>query len=813
MPRPLTAAPASPCTHCGLPVPGTRSTERGPQFCCGGCETAHRLIVEHGLGAYYELRDDVPGAARPDEASVQFDDFDRPDFLARYAQRSDGELTVTLALEGIHCAACIWLLENLPRVCEGVQRARVDWSQRTIAVTWREGTTSLSAIAAAIDRLGYRPHPLREDARAAIAQREERELLTRLAVAGAAAGNNMLIAGSLYLSSGLGSFMSADIQGLLRLASCIVGLVAILGPGRVFFSGAWAAARARVPHMDLPIALGLGAGAIAGVWHTLRGTGEIYFDTLSVLVFLLLLGRWIQYRQQRGAASSVSLLARMTPRVAHRVVDGAVVDVPSEVIQPGDTVEVRATETFPADGRVLAGATTVDQSLLTGESRPVAIGPDDAATAGALNLSAAVRVLVEATGTDTRIGKVLHMVEHAANDRPRLVALADRIGARFVVAVVLLATATGLAWATVAPGLALDRAITLLIVACPCALALATPLTLAVAVGRAARRRILIKGADVLERLAEPGTMWLDKTGTLTEGHARVLGAEGPAWVRPLVAALERQSAHPAAIALAEALGDDTTVQLRVVDVEQSAGGGIRGTVDGHDVAVGNEAFVRHAAGPIDASLQAAAARFVAVGGSPAYVAVDRAVQMVAAVGDRIRDDAKPTVDALRARGFEVGILSGDHPDIVAAVGARLGLDPVRCHGGLTPQDKVGYVRATEGTVVMVGDGVNDSAALAAADVSIATRDGAEASLRAASVYLGTPGLTGVLELLSLSHRALRTIRRTFAVSLAYNVVCVGLAMAGAITPLWAAVLMPLSSLSVVATAIAGARVAEEDPT
>lgn len=808
MSRPLNETVDAGCTHCGLPVVGARVAAGAvPRFCCGGCEAAHGLIVEHGLGAYYELRDDeAPGATRLGQAAVDYADFDRPEFLERYAHSDDGARTVTLALEGIHCAACVWLLENLPRLCEGAQRARVDWTQRTITVTWRDDATSLSKIAGAIDRLGYRPHPLRGDIRADIEQRQERELLTRLAVAGAAAGNNMLIAGALYL--GLGSYMSAPVHGFLRLASCIVGLVAILGPGRVFFTGAWAAARARVPHMDLPIALGLGAGALAGVWHTIRGTGEIYFDTLSVLVFLLLLGRWVQYRQQRRAASSVSLLARMTPRVAHRVVDGRVVDVPSEVLQPGDTIEVRATETFPADGRVVAGTSTMDQSLLTGESRPVALGTDGEATAGAVNLSAAIRLRVEATGTDTRIGKVLHMVEHAASDRPRLVALADRIGARFVVAVVVLATLTGVAWATVTPAVALDRAITLLIVACPCALALATPLTLAVALGRAARRRILIKGADVLERLAEPGTMWLDKTGTLTQGHVHVRGVVGPEHVRPLVAALERQSAHPAALALASAFDDPSVATLRVAGVEQSAGGGIRGTVDGHDVAVGNEGFVRRTAAAIAVSLREAAERFVDDGGSPVFVAVDGVVVMVAAVGDRLRDDARATVQALQAEGFEVGILSGDHPHLVAAAGRELGLDPARCHGGLTPEDKVAFVRraAKRGPVVMVGDGVNDSAALAAADVSIATRDGAEASLQAAAVYLGQPGLSGVLQLLHLSQRALTTIRRTFGVSLAYNVVCVGLAMAGVITPLWAAVLMPLSSLSVVATAIAGAR-------
>jgi Cu2+-exporting ATPase len=795
------------CAHCDLPVPsGLVRPEQTAQFCCQGCRAAYTLIHDRGLEAYYRLRPEAPATPPASATTVRFDDFDRPGFLAQFSATSEGGRRVTFALAGIHCAACVWLLEKLPQIVPGVTDARVDWARRTIDLQWNPELVSLSAVAAAIDRLGYRPHPLRDDTVERLQVEDERQQLVRLAVAGAAAGNNMLIAGSLYL--GMFSYMSGSALTLLRVASCLVGLVSLLGPGRVFFRGAIVALRAGVPHMDLPIALGLGAGGVAGLVNTLRGSGEIYFDTLSVLVFLLLLGRWIQHRQQRRAASAVSMLDRLTPRTAHRVVDGRVVDVPSEVLEVGDAVEVRAGETIPSDGTVLRGRSSVDQSLLTGESLPVAVTPDDEVAAGTLNLSAAIVVGTTAVGAQTRIGKILDLMERAAAGRAPIVALADRIGAWFVVVVVGLAVATFAGWWMVDPALALPRAVTLLIVACPCALALATPLTLSVAIGRAAGHGILIKGGDVLQRVTVPGTMWLDKTGTLTQGRSAMLGWSGDPSARPLVAALEAESAHPTARALVEGLGAASDPALRVVAVQQSDRGGIRGTVDGHDVVLGHERFVAASAGAPPPDLAVAADRWLAAGASPVFVAVDGRITAVTAVGDPLRPDARASLDAVRARGFRVGILSGDHPRVVARVGAQLGLDASACHGGLTPEDKVRFIRETPtvGSSVMVGDGVNDSAALAAADVGIATKDGAEASLRAAPVYLARPGLASVIDLLDAGTATMKTIRRTFGASLAYNAVCVSLAITGLITPLLAAVLMPLSSLTVVGVAIAGGR-------
>jgi Cu2+-exporting ATPase len=776
------------CAHCRLSVPqGLVREGEDDQFCCAGCRTAYLLIHEHGLAGYYEIAD--ASGARSDAVHVDYAGFDDEAFLAAHTECvPDGERRTTLAIDGIHCAACIWLLERLPRIVPGVIEARASWRRNTLMVRWRGA--QLSAIANAIAELGYRPHVLGQGSAEAARASTNRRALVEIGVAGAAAGNNMLIAASLYL--GMFSYMDGTTETLLRWASCLIGIVSVAWPGRVFVRGAIAAARARSPHMDLPIALGLVVGAVAGLWNTITGEGEIYFDTLSVLVFLLLVGRFIQSRQQQRAAATVEVLHRLSPRTAHRVRDGRVTDVPAQVVSQGDTLEVRAGEVVPADATVVDGVSSVDASILTGETRPIDVAIGDVIAAGSLNLSATLRVRVDAVGERTRIGRVLDLVESSAQQRPRIVQLADRIGAHFVVAIVAVASVTFIAWMFADASRAVDNTVALLVVACPCALAMATPLAISVALGRAARRRILIKGGDVLQRLSTPGTIWLDKTGTLTEGKVRVVEWFGDASVQPDVAALEQASIHPVALAL-QTLAPTTAAAREI----RHGHGGIEGVVDGRSLAIGNERYVRQRA-RLASSMREAGQRLASRALSPVFVAVDGEVVATAGVGDPLREDAAAAVAELRARGFAVGILSGDHPDIVAAIGRELGVPTHMCHGGLDPEAKVTHVRATKGPVVMVGDGVNDSAALAAASVGIATRDGAEASLEAAPVYLGRPGLRPLLELLDGSRATMAAIRRNFEASLLYNAFSVGLAAAGVLNPLIAAVLMPLSSLTVI---------------
>lgn len=789
------------CDHCGIPVPADAPPVEGEaagNFCCSGCATAYALIHSCGLEAFYRMSDEV----RPvDAPPLRYAEFDRADFLQAHTLAAPGgQLVATLGIDGMHCATCVWLLERLPQIVPGVVEARVDWRRATLTVRWKPESAQLSAIADRVAKLGYRPFPLGSTSTGRGDAKSNRGRIIQLALAFAAAGNNMLIATGLYL--GAFSHMSDGMLGLLRWASCAVGVFSLLGPGRTFFTGALASLRSRSPHMDLPVALGLAIGGIAGLVNTITGRGEIYFDTLSVLVFLLLLGRWLQMRQQDRAASALDVLYRVTPRIAHRVDDDGVHDVPGDVLQVGDLVEVRVGDVVPADGEIVGGTTTCDQSVLTGESTPVTLTVGDDAAAGTTNLGSVIRVRIRAVGSDTRIGSVLEEVEKAATERAPIVRFADRIAGWFVAYVLVAAGITFAAWTVAGSAAAVDHTVALLIVACPCALGLATPLAISVALGRAARRKILVKGGEALQRLSKPGRLWLDKTGTVTQGAMKVVEWVGSDVDFARLAALEAQVVHPIATAIVTH-AERSGFELPAARAEAGVGG-LTGQADGHALVAGHAGFVAQRCGTeVPVRFMDRAKAWVEQGYSPLFLARDGVVVGAAALGDPLREDAKATVGELQRRGWSVGILSGDHPSVVRSVGAQLGLAPEDCRGGLLPRDKVRIVEQQgSGPTVMVGDGVNDSAALMAASVGVAVRNGAEASMRAAPVYLARPDLGALLELLDGAKTTVGTIRLTLGISLGYNAIAVTVAALGFMTPLVAALLMPASSLSVIAVAV-----------
>ncbi len=786
-----------PCAHCGLPVHGSVAAG-APAFCCHGCAVAFAFITGHHLDRYYDLRariDAPPVAARATSRSYQ--QFDDPVFSDLYVQpAADGRATVELYLEGVHCAACVWLVERLPHIQHGVAEVRLDLGRSLAVVTWNPAQVALSAVARSLDALGYPPHPFHGVELRQLERQEERALLLRIGVAGAIAGNVMLIAFALY--GGAIHGIEPAFERLFRWVSLGLSLPSVGWCAATFYRGALGALRARTVHMDVPIALGLAAGTVQGVANTVLGRGEIYFDTLTVLVFLLLGGRFVQRRQQRLAASSTELLFTLAPSVAHLVDGETTRDVPIQSLAPGHTVEVLAGETVPADGVVCAGASTLDRSLLTGESRPEPVAVGDGIHAGTVNLSGAIRVEVGSSGAATRLGGILRLVEESASRKAPAVLLADRISLWFVVAVIGLAAVTVAVWLPLDPARAVDHAIALLIVSCPCALGLATPLAVAAAIGRAARAGILIKGGDALETLARPGRMILDKTGTLTEGRLTVVAWDGDADLRATVAAIGRHSSHPVAKALVH-LTCDTPRDLPT-EVRELPGRGMTAMVGGRRLTVGSATFVAALVGELGDEVAARMAAVVERGLSPLLVALDHRVAAVAGLGDPIRADARAAVAAIAAAGWTVEILSGDHPEVVRAVARELALDPRLATGGADPEHKLAVIEAAVGhaPVVMVGDGVNDAAALAAATVGIGVHGGAEATLAAADVYLTAAGVSPVVRLLAGARATFAVIRRNLALSLAYNVVTVSLAMAGLMHPLVAAVLMPLSSITVV---------------
>jgi len=791
------AAVGTVCSHCGLPVPaGLVEPATEHQFCCSGCRVAYQVIRGAGLAQYYEIRERVDAPNRPALGSVRhYQEFDDPAFLELYGRATPAGLAaIELYLEGVHCAACLWLVERTPMVVPGVASCRLDIGRSLATVIWDPAVTRLSEVAAFLDSLGYPAHPYQGVERRDLERRSDRAFLIRIAVAGAVAGNTMLLAFALY--GGAFHGIEAEFSRLFRWASLLLSLPAVLWCAGVFYRGAWGSLRTRAIHMDVPISVGILAGFSWGAVNTVRGSGEVYFDSVTALIFLLLVGRFVQRRQQRSAARATEILFSLAPSTARLVEGGAVREVPVAALRPGAVVELRAGDSVPADGVVIEGSSTLDLSLLTGEARPVEVAPGSPAHAGTVNLASRILLEVRSTGEDTRVGRLLRLIEESARRRAPVVQLADRISGWFVAAVLALALATLLIWLRLDPVHAVDHAVALLIVSCPCALGLATPLAVAAAIGHAARRGILIKGGDALERLARSGRMVLDKTGTLTEGRLSVVRWTGDEGLRAAVAAIEVHSSHPVAIALAA--GAAEPADPSVADVVSHPGRGMTASWNGRPVLVGSPGFAAARGIEIGADWQAALDDAVAEGLTPVVASVNGTVAAVAALGDPIRADAPSTLGRIRRMGWTVEVLSGDHPASVATVMRQLGIEHGR--GGADPEAKAELVReaAATGLVAMAGDGVNDAAALAAASVGIGVHGGAEATLAAADVYLARPGLAPIVELLEGSRRTLRVIHRNLAFSLLYNAAAVSLAVAGVMHPALAAILMPASSITVV---------------
>jgi Cu2+-exporting ATPase len=712
-----------------------------------------------------------------------------------------------LVLEGVACGACLWLVERLPTVHPGLVEARLSLQQGTVRVTWDTGVTSLSQIASLLARVGYRPHPARSAARDLLHKRAARSRLIDTAVAGALAGNIMLLAFALY--SGLPDGMEAQYEQYFRYLSGFLGVLALAWPGRTFFISSWRALAHRSINLDVPITMALVAGGLAGTVNIVLGRGEIYFDSLAALVFLLLVGRQLQHAQQRRADRAVELLFSLMPQTARRLENGVAVEVPSQSLNPGDLIRVLPGELLPADGLVSAGASTLNAAVLTGESLPIEVCAGDVVYGSAQNLSGTLEIRVTAAGTATRAGKLMELVQRGIETRSPIVRHADRVGVLFTVVVSVVSVITFAGWATVSLHAAVDHTVAMLIVTCPCVLGLATPLTMAMSIGQLARRGILVKSAESLEKLASIGPVILDKTGTLTTGQPTVTSYTPLAevgFVSGLLLAMEQPFAHPIAQAVTRHLAAADLPALAVTDIRQAAGG-ITGDYQHQRVLLGSPAFLGRQGVEVPAFLQQQVAAAHQLGHTIILLALGTQLLAVVTLADTLKPDAAGAINQLRRHGALVELATGDNHAAAITIAGQLDIGRQSVHAEQTPEDKLALIKSRVAAridsrarrhVIMIGDGINDAAALAAADVGIAVRGGAEASLTAADVYLSKPGLSSLTTLTAASRHTLSIIRTNLCLSLAYNVLAAALAIAGLMHPLIAAILMPLSSLTVV---------------
>ncbi len=754
----------SSCFHCGLPVvePGRYSVVAlgtARELCCAGCEAVARTIVDAGLESYYQTRS-APAPA-PIESRV-----DKEEFVC---EGSDAALIV----DRVRCAACLWLVEQTLRRVPGVTRADVNYTTQRAHVAWDPERAQLSGIIGAVRAVGYDALPYEPRRQDELERRERRSALWRLFVAAFGAMQVMMYALPAYIGDGA---LTADAEALLRWASLVVTAPVLFFACGPFFSGARQELRQRRIGLDTPIALGLAFGFAASAWATVSGGGAVYFDSISMLAFLLLGARYLEGAARRRAARALDPLLRLGS---------------SKRLEPGTEINIPPGQQVPADGVVVAGRSSADESLLTGESRPIAKGEGDELIAGSVNLEQPLVMRVTRSGADTRAAGIARLVERAVASRPRLVDAADAIARRLTWVILFTAAAAGLYFSD--PWIA----VAVLVVACPCALALAAPAVLTRAGAALLERGALLTRARALEALDRADDVVLDKTGTLTTGRLALgevlaVGRLDAYSCLRLAAALEATSRHP--IARAFPRGDASIVEAPRHEPAQ----GIEGKVEGRAARIGTEAFCRQlcdAAPP--GGLRAADFH------TRVFLADETGWLAVFELHDELRPEARKLVATLAARNIEVHLASGDAPAAVAAVARRAGIE--RFTAGMTPQDKFEYVARLQEAgrvVVMVGDGLNDAPVLARADASFAMGSGADAAQLHADLVLTGSSLAALLGTLEIARRAMRLVRQNLGWALAYNAVALPLAAIGWIGPWQAALAMGASSLTVLLNAL-----------
>ena len=769
-------------------------------MCCAGCQAVARTIAAAGFESYYETRS-ASGPTPQDlpPAEIYDDPLAQRQFVAAAGEH---EREASLILDRIRCAACLWLNEQWLRRLPGITRVDINYATHRAQVAWDERRAKLSQILEAVRAIGYDAWPYDPRRQDELRRRERRSALWRLFVAGFGAMQVMMYAFPAYLDDGGGTLSAANEQ-LMRWAGLILTVPVMLFSCRPFFSAAWQDLRRGTLGLDTPIALGLAAGFAASAWATVTGRGEVYFDSITMLVFLLLGARYVETVARQRATRELDHLARWMPSFAQRLRgphDAGGERVAAHELAAGDLVLVAPGERVPADGVVERGASSADESLLTGESRPVPKAPGAALVGGSANLEQPLVMRVTRAGAETQAAAIARLVERAAAGKPRLVEGADRLARHLTLVVLTVAAGAFLWWLGVAPARAPWIAVAVLVATCPCALALAAPIVLTRANARLLARGLALTRSRAIEALERATDVVLDKTGTLTLGRFAIvrsmpLGTLDEAGCMRLARALESSSRHP----IARAFGEGA--RASVSDPTNFPGRGVEARVAGRRVRIGAEAFCRELARAAPPPIGASAAQ------TPVFLADESGWLACFLLEDELRADAAELVAMLKARALRLHLVSGDEPRVVAELAQRLGIESFA--GGAAPQDKYAFVERlqSEGRVVaMIGDGLNDAPVLARADVSIAMAGGADAAQAQADlVLLGERNgarLGAIGEAFAVARAAMRTVRQNFAWALAYNVVALPLAAVGWIGPWEAAIGMAGSSFIVVLNAM-----------
>ncbi|MEN3800305.1 heavy metal translocating P-type ATPase [Aeromonas veronii] len=785
----------TPCFHCGEPVPANSGYSLEIKgivrpMCCPGCQAVAETIMECGLASYYDHRT-APGTKGdlvPEELAA-LTHYDLAEVQQEFVTDNGTLREIQLTVEGLTCAACAWLIERHLMTLDGLRYINVNTTTHRARIKWDPDQLSLSDILKGFAQIGYRAYPFQTHQQEALYAKEVRSYMFRLALAGLGSMQVMMCAVALYMDL----FISVEDEFMVyfKWISLLLSTPIMIYSAQPFYVGAWRSLKQGHLSMDVSVSLALIGAFIASMWATVFNTGEVYYDSITMFVFFLLLGRFLELRARRKASESSSNLARLVPIMATRIDDEGEHEVAAKTLQVGDRVRVLAGATLPADGIIVEGQASLNESMLTGEQLPLLKQPGHQVYAGTINTDAPLQIRVSHRIEESRIAQIMRLQDHALDDKPAIAQMADQLSRHFILVLLIIAAAVWTFWHFHQPDQAFWITLAVLVATCPCALSLATPTALTSATANLTRNGILLRRGHVLDVLTKANRIVMDKTGTLTTGEISLTGITALADVREdrclvIARALEVQSEHPIARAFRLPAGS-VEVLPSAREITPVIGHGVTGLVDGVRYRIGSARWLG-----LDPAQERG--RGLAI-----YLADEQHVLARFNLEDTLRPDARALIEAFKAAGLQTTVLTGDSSLQADEIACELGVDELI--KGVSPDGKLAYLKAREaqGDIsIMVGDGINDAPVLAGAHASFAMAGGTDLAKNSADAILLADDLSRLLEARVLAMRTRKIIIENFAWSIGYNLLVLPLAACGWLPPYLAAAGMSLSSLIVV---------------
>ncbi|PLY00618.1 MAG: copper-translocating P-type ATPase [Desulfuromonas sp.] len=793
--------PAAKCHHCGLPIPAAVNIrgnyqDREVRFCCQGCYGAFLIIAGSGLDKFYQQRD-WPEQGVPE--GVYTSEFSDNSLSPYVIPLNENFSEISFLVDGIRCATCVWLLEKVVQDEMGIEQIRVNYGSHRARVIFNHKLTNPEKIFSGISRLGYLPRPFTRNAMQESAMREQKSLLIRF---GTAAFLSMQLMGySLALYAGYFQGIDPGIRQLIQYFAAAVTIPVVFYSGWPFLSGALRSLLNRAPSMDLLIALGVLTAFSYSLYSMVAG-GEVYFDTAAMIITLILMGRLLENSARNRSLSGIDKLLQLAPDTARLLKDGNVLTVQSNDLKPGDIISILPGERVPVDSEIIEGSSEFNEAVISGEALPVFHSKNENIASGSLNLTSTVNLKVVRIAAESFVSRMSRMVEEAQNRKAPVQSLADRIATFFVPFVISISAGTWAYWHFIRGDSenAILNAVAVLIVACPCALGLATPTAVLVATGRAAMSGILFRGGDILEATSRVDTIAFDKTGTLTSGVPAVTGlfpADGitPTQLLRAASIIAAGSSHPLSRAIVTYAAQNKISTAPARNVRTIPGRGLVAQLDNHEYRLGNLLFLKESQIKVNQTDDNET--------TEVHLAVNGVFMGSFRFFDPLRNEAATVVSSLRDNNLRTVLLTGDHKEPARIVAEQLKIDTVL--SDLRPEEKASWIKeqqATGHTLIMFGDGINDAPALAQADIGCAMAGGTDIALETSDIVLTRADLGRLNSAIKIARQSLRTIRQNLFWAFSYNLVAIPLAASGLLAPVWAAAAMATSSIIVIGNSL-----------